>query len=490
MKRSRIESIENTKSSVGNVPPCHSGRYQFALCTPPLGMPRRDIPYRSGFRTPPTTADLRHSAFRNGMTLIELLVVIVILMTLVGGVIPVLSPNNDARRIREASRGLQTFVMQAQARSARTGRPAGIAFRESSPGSGVALEVFQIEVPLPFAGFSAYSASRVQQNLGQPDDLKIQFVLTNTLNPDLLDQPRKGLIEYDIEQIPQKFVKYGDIVVVSGIAYRLTDLNKDEEGFYFGEPPEDPQVLVQCELVDDRQTLAIIEEYRVYSARYGITAPKAYRIFRQPRAVTSSAEAPYQLPAGVCIDLQASGVEASSSGAVAAGMPVLSPSDISPQAVIENSFDSKTKGSGPTKLDKIQDTVNILFAPNGSIDKIYYGTRTISSVPRLYLLLGRVENGGLDLNTAKLTTGGTQGQTGGSSKEQVAEIQQRINWMNLDSRWIVVDARSGRTTVSENTFVDPSDVESYEGSNNPAIAKMQTQDAREFARQMKRGGER
>ena len=38
----------------------------------------------------------------SALTLIELLVVIVILMTLVGGVIPVLSPNNDARKIREA----------------------------------------------------------------------------------------------------------------------------------------------------------------------------------------------------------------------------------------------------------------------------------------------------------------------------------------------------------------------------------------------------
>ena len=432
----------------------------------------------------------------SAMTLIELLVVIVILMTLVGGVIPVLSPNNDARRIREAARGLQTFVMQAQSHAARTGRPAGIAFRESSPGSGVALDVYQIEVPPPFAGFSQYSASRVRQNLGKPDVIQIQFVLTNTLDPDLLPgngKTRTGLVEYDIELIPDKFLKIGDIVVVSGIAYRLIDENHDKEGFYFEEPPnlsEDPQVLLRCQLVDDRQTLAIVEDYMEYSVRYGITAPKGYKIFRQPNAVTSSATQPYQLPAGVCIDLQASGVEASSSGTVAPGMPILSPSsNLVPQAVIENSFDSRTKGSGPSKPDKIQDTVNILFSPNGSIDRIYYGTREISNVPRVYMLLGRVENGGLDLNTAKLTTRGTQGQTGGSSQEQVAEIQQRINWMNLDSRWIVVDARSGRMTVSENAFVDPSDVERYKGSN-PSIAVTQALDARQFAREMRRGGER
>ena len=42
------------------------------------------------------------TAPHRGLTLIELLVVIVILTTLVAGVLPVLSPNNDTRKIREA----------------------------------------------------------------------------------------------------------------------------------------------------------------------------------------------------------------------------------------------------------------------------------------------------------------------------------------------------------------------------------------------------
>ena len=50
-----------------------------------------------------------------GMTLIELMVVIVILVTLVAGVLPLVSPNNDARKISEASRSLQTYFVQAQA---------------------------------------------------------------------------------------------------------------------------------------------------------------------------------------------------------------------------------------------------------------------------------------------------------------------------------------------------------------------------------------
>ena len=78
------------------------------------------------------------SALRSAMTLIELMVVIVILVTLVAGVLPLVSPNNDARKIAEAARGLQTYFMQAQAEAARLGRPVGVGFRETTAGSNVA----------------------------------------------------------------------------------------------------------------------------------------------------------------------------------------------------------------------------------------------------------------------------------------------------------------------------------------------------------------
>src|SRR5262245_54076259 len=51
---------------------------------------------------------------RRAMTLIELLVVIIILTTVVAAAIPILSPANDNRRIREAGRSLNTFITGAQ----------------------------------------------------------------------------------------------------------------------------------------------------------------------------------------------------------------------------------------------------------------------------------------------------------------------------------------------------------------------------------------
>ena len=107
------------------------------------------------------------SKHRLALTLIELLVVIAILTTLVAGVVPLFSPNNDTRKIREASRGLHAYITLAQAKAARSGRPTGIAFQESRIGSGVALEVFQLEVPKGFSGFSEESRCSVSTGFGQ-----------------------------------------------------------------------------------------------------------------------------------------------------------------------------------------------------------------------------------------------------------------------------------------------------------------------------------
>ena len=106
-----------------------------------------------------------HSDFRNppslGLTLIELLVVIAILAILLGAAIPVLSPASDARRIREASRGLNSFIAGAKVRAKETGRPFGIALKKLSQetgnadANGASLELYYVEEPPPYAGFDS-----------------------------------------------------------------------------------------------------------------------------------------------------------------------------------------------------------------------------------------------------------------------------------------------------------------------------------------------
>src|SRR4051794_2704419 len=72
---------------------------------------------------------LGETRLRAAMTLIELLVVIVILTTIVAAAIPLMSPNNDDRRLREAARGLNTYITGAQTRAIATNRPYGVALK-------------------------------------------------------------------------------------------------------------------------------------------------------------------------------------------------------------------------------------------------------------------------------------------------------------------------------------------------------------------------
>src|SRR5262245_6267781 len=80
-------------------------------------------------------SEIRHpKSVRSGMTLIELLVVIIILTTVVAAAIPLMSPTNDDRRLREATRGLNTFILGAQTRALASRRPFGIALKRLSEG--------------------------------------------------------------------------------------------------------------------------------------------------------------------------------------------------------------------------------------------------------------------------------------------------------------------------------------------------------------------
>src|SRR5437016_5370562 len=69
---------------------------------------------------------------RPAMTLIELLIVIVIITTLVSAAIPLMAPTNDDRRLREASRAVNSFLAAAQARAIAIQRPVGVGIKRLS----------------------------------------------------------------------------------------------------------------------------------------------------------------------------------------------------------------------------------------------------------------------------------------------------------------------------------------------------------------------
>lgn len=405
-----------------------------------------------------------NSQFRDALTLIELMVVIVILMTLVGGVIPVLSPNNEARKIREASRGLQTYIMQAQARAARTGRPAGIGFHETSAGSGVALEVFQIEVPPPFAGFSSSSAARFYRNLDSNGIPKGNYTI----------ELGEGYLVFNdqVGYVPPALMKPNDLIEVGGHLFLLkrgrrgTEWELDEN--------EIPYFLGTNKFTD---AWRIGEQGRPFPRDPNSptkSSPKSYRVLRQP---VNTSESPLTLPAGVAIDMHASGTEG---------------------------------GSTPTLFASNHDVdvikqIGILFSPNGAIDSVYYNNGEIFGpnafgdlvqtplvdTSRVFLLLGRVENV-LDRGDMHATKNKSPAWIDdNASDEELAELQERINWLNLDSRWVVCDTRSGRSVVNDNAFVDPRRINYQEDNDlDKRIQRrwMEMDEARKFAKQMKSDG--
>ena len=105
----------------------------------------------------------RRAESAHGLTLIELLIVMTILVLLVSAAIPVMSPSTDQRRIREASRGLNTFLSGAQARAVRSGRPFGVRLIRLSVSTGdpedraACLELQYVQQPAPYAGFDSQS---------------------------------------------------------------------------------------------------------------------------------------------------------------------------------------------------------------------------------------------------------------------------------------------------------------------------------------------
>src|SRR3954466_9227731 len=113
------------------------------------------------------TTDYGRRTPRSGMTLIELLVVIIIMTVIVAAAIPLMSPNNDDRRLREAARGLNTYITGAQTRAIATNRLYGVALKRLSQDTtraedrGVCLEAFYVEQQPPYAGFDASSRACV-----------------------------------------------------------------------------------------------------------------------------------------------------------------------------------------------------------------------------------------------------------------------------------------------------------------------------------------
>ena len=181
------------------------------------------------------------------MTLIELLIVIIILTTLVSAAIPLMSPTNDDRRLREASRMVNTFISTAQASAVALQRPFGVAIKRLSKDTAkpddnaVSVELYYVEQPTPFVGFNEQSMARVALYSpansswygGGKNLVIIEFVTRGSSSIPTADFLPAG---WDADQVPGGVLRPNDVIEINGTRYQMIS---DKNDTYIGTNPLD-----------------------------------------------------------------------------------------------------------------------------------------------------------------------------------------------------------------------------------------------------------
>ncbi len=111
--------------------------------------------------------------------------------------------------------------------------------------------------------------------------------------------------------------------------------------------------------------------------------------------------------------------------------------------------------SKPIIGDPYPYSLGIMFSPNGGIDSIWINGQRNLDASRVFFLLGRGENGNPPVALYTDWGRGGQGQTKNMSNEEFKDRQSKVNWLNLDSRWLMVNGNDGRVTATQNALVDP-----------------------------------
>jgi prepilin-type N-terminal cleavage/methylation domain-containing protein len=417
-----------------------------------------------GPRTQPTVAaslrdansSLGETRLRYGLTLIELLVVIIILTTIVAAAIPIMAPADNDRRMREASRSLNTVITVAQSRAISLNRPVGIALKRLSQDTstptnprledrGVCVQVYFIEQLPPFSGFDENSRARLAfYPTDQTNEVLIQFVTRGNSAPINNDGLPTG---WDADQFPPGMIRPGDVIEINGTQYRLNELNPsaptelDSNGFYTANTGRNTAIKaaqIRAVAVNGTgQMMNMTHDDLGFEIATGagkeppfFTLPAPYKIFRQ--AMPTSDE-PFQMPEGTAIDLRASGL---------------------------GYFDYFY---WPGAHDN-NDPVMILFTPEGKVSRLRYNQGWVEGsepvkifdapvVDDLYLLVGAREKAVLPdasadptLDPAKVALANTD--------EKRQKLREPLNWLQGSSRWIVIGSQSGRIATVGNAFVD------------------------------------
>jgi len=103
-------------------------------------------------------------AQRTGLTLIELMVVIMIIGMLTLATVPLMNPQAQPKRIREAARMVNSALSATRSKAIGDGRSAGVVFERNKTLTSVCNKISFVQAPPPYGGDD--SSSRIVNNAG------------------------------------------------------------------------------------------------------------------------------------------------------------------------------------------------------------------------------------------------------------------------------------------------------------------------------------
>lgn len=293
---------------------------------------------------------------RWGVTLIELLVVVSILMTVAVIALPLMGPAMEGRKIRETARAINVFIGAVRNQAIETGRPCGVLIRRMQVPSGATLtqETYhsqsgvvleQVEIPAPDGGLTEDATVQVQDWSWNRNRTPQPTWYWNPAGTNYALGPRVLKVRVNRNFMPQRLIRYGDLMQLgsSGPWYTIARDDIDSQSSPMGcgtdyDFPVDANGFIDFTgSVDAYDWFTTRVLTLTLSSQKETTTPwpkgdptvspfnapntwsqraVSFKIFRQPYlaagGVTRSAVLPMQIPAGLVLDLKASGVDNSS----------------------------------------------------------------------------------------------------------------------------------------------------------------------------------
>jgi type II secretory pathway pseudopilin PulG len=358
------------------------------------------------------------------LTLIELMVVVTIMALLMVLAIPTLAPAIRGQQVRDGARQLSAFIQGARARAIERGHPVGVIlerFGAHAAGSGdpsttqFCVDVRLCEIPEPYSGDLGGTRLLVRRRNVNNLDAGVEIIGFNDGS-----RPGDGIIRLG-DQI--RFNHQGPLFRLDGTVAAST-----HDGLALPQPNA-PWTIVRNQQAWLPLTESELIPYLPRDPDPSDNMPPRsmeleFQIFRQPLA---SASTVLQMPGNAVVDLELS------------GLPSGDYADTNSAATPYGSSFSATRPAGhaenPTGAEWTEDDMHapiiMMFAPDGSLERIAYGHgRTFRPIEQIYLLVGKREK--------------VRG-----SQDSLVDPTQKFNFQDPDNRWIAIEPSSGRTVTAE-----------------------------------------